>query len=712
MALPRQEHRWSASLRRAFLDADGGLRAWTAPAALLVVAVLGYGLYARQLGFYWDDWTFAWARYFRGLAGMKATFFINRPMRAYVEYAFGLLLGVSPFVWQLFSLLMRWAAAVSIWAFLRQLWPRYGRVHFTVALLALVYPGFSQQSQAMNYAYYWVFQAVFFLSLGIMIWGLRTPRRLVPALLAALMLAAVQLFSSEYLIGLELLRPLFIWLALGAILQPRQRLVRTLLFYLPFLAVLGIYFYWRVFLFKFPTYQPVLLELLRTNFPEGLRAIAAEVNHDVRAVVVDGWLRIVQVPLYEWDSARFSVLYPLVVLASLTGLLLYQNRLPAQDPAGNGPGRWKQLQGWEMLVVGLLAVLIAGIPFYITGLTVEPVFSNDRLTMSFFFGVSLLLVAVMELCLGSPQRATLVALLAALAVGVQFYNGFLYRNESELQQAFAWQLAWRAPAIRPGTILLSDDAAFPYTDDEALTFLINWMYAPENRSAAFDYAYNTLSIRLGKDLASLDPHRTISQDFYASGTFQGTTDQALVTVFAPPACLRILDPTYDPGLIFQPVWWTGDGQPAVRAIASLPPLTERALPLSNLDLIVPDPQRAAKPPAFVLGPEPAHTWCYYFEKADLARQAGDWQAVAALGDEALTVQGLKPADLSEYLPFIEADGHLGRWSAAEGRSQDLVRWAPVLKPSVCAVWQRLENAGMAGDGGTSASVRQGLQCAP
>jgi hypothetical protein len=307
----------------------------------------------------------------------------------------------------------------------------------------------------------------------------------------------------------------------------------------------------------------------------------------------------------------------------------------------------------------------------------------------------------------------MVSILAALAIGVQLYNGFLYRNESELQQGFAWQLVWRAPAILPGTILLSDDTVFPYTDDEALAFLVNWTYAPENHSAVFAYAYNTLSDRLGTALESLGPHVAISQDFYASATFQGTTDQALVLVYAPPSCLRILNPAYDAGLVSQPVWWNGDGQPpTLRPITPLPALTGQALPLSNVARIVPDPQAAAKPPAFVLGPDPAPTWCYYFEKADLARQTGDWAAVAVIGDAAMTVHGLKPADLSEYLPFIEADGHTGRWPAAGQLSQNLVRWAPVLRPSVCAVWQRLAAAGMTGVAGTIASAEQGLQCTP
>ena len=52
----------------------------------------------------------------------------------------------------------------------------------------------------------------------------------------------------------------------------------------------------------------------------------------------------------------------------------------------------------------------------------------------------------------------------------------------------------------------------------------------------------------------------------------------------------------------------------------------------NLILVNADPP--AQPP-YLLGPEPEHDWCYYFEKAELARQQADWQQVAMLGDQAL-----------------------------------------------------------------------------
>jgi len=46
-----------------------------------------------------------------------------------------------------------------------------------------------------------------------------------------------------------------------------------------------------------------------------------------------------------------------------------------------------------------------------------------------------------------------------------------------------------------------------------------------------------------------------------------------------------------------------------------------SLYLSDLKLIEANPSTAAMPPN-VTGIEPKHGWCYYFEKADLARQQG------------------------------------------------------------------------------------------
>jgi hypothetical protein len=89
----------------------------------------------------------------------------------------------------------------------------------------------------------------------------------------------------------------------------------------------------------------------------------------------------------------------------------------------------------------------------------------------------------------------------------------------------------------------------------------------------------------------------------------------------------------------------------------------------------------------LLGAEPEHRWCFYYQKADLARQQDDWETVARLGDEAFAVP-LLPDDPYEYLPFIEAYARLGRVKDARLLTRQTADNMPLLKPALCAVWER------------------------
>jgi hypothetical protein len=73
-----------------------------------------------------------------------------------------------------------------------------------------------------------------------------------------------------------------------------------------------------------------------------------------------------------------------------------------------------------------------------------------------------------------------------------------------------------------------------------------------------------------------------------------------------------------------------------------------------------DPQGPAHlPPTELFGQEPAHSWCYYYEKASLARQAKDWKTVVQLTDEALAKR-YHPVDSIEWMPMIEGYANIGR----------------------------------------------------
>ena len=110
--------------------------------------------------------------------------------------------------------------------------------------------------------------------------------------------------------------------------------------------------------------------------------------------------------------------------------------------------------------------------------------------------------------------------------------------------------------------------------------------------------------------------------------------------------------------------------------------------LSNLEQIIPIPANNVTLPS-VFGAEPAHTWCYYFEKADLARQTDNWAQVAEIGDQVFAIP-YYPDDMSEYLPFVEAYARTGRWEDARDLTRKTADAMPILKPALCAIWQRVE----------------------
>jgi hypothetical protein len=94
------------------------------------------------------------------------------------------------------------------------------------------------------------------------------------------------------------------------------------------------------------------------------------------------------------------------------------------------------------------------------------------------------------------------------------------------------------------------------------------------------------------------------------------------------------------------------------------------------------------PDVDIFGPEPAHTWCYFFQKADLARQIEDWDEILALYAQAQQM-GLSPEYGAEYIPLIEAYTQTGNWHKAYDLTFAAAELTPGLKRMMCANWVRL-----------------------
>jgi len=116
-------------------------------------------------------------------------------------------------------------------------------------------------------------------------------------------------------------------------------------------------------------------------------------------------------------------------------------------------------------------------------------------------------------------------------------------------------------------------------------------------------------------------------------------------------------------------------------------------------------------PQDTFGAPPAETWCEFYEKADLARQLGDW-AGAVQAWQGAQAAGLWPQDAVEYMPFIEAYAHSEDWGQSVALSREAAKPGSQYPEMVCRLWARIERETPAGAerDGALGTVRAELNC--
>jgi len=674
---------------------------WTAPLALLLACLASYALLIPRLGFYWDDWPINWIAARLGPAGLARYFSTNRPYWGMIYQLTTSLLGSQPWHWQVFALFWRWMAGVTLWGLLRLTWPRQAQAAAWAALLFVVYPGFEQQFISLVYSHFFIVLTAFLASLACTLLALRRPGGRLSWLLTtlALLLSFVNLITMEYFFLLELVRPALIWIVLSeTISDRRQRLRQAFKVWLPYLLLFAALAAWRAFFFRFQTqnYQPQIFEQLKTQPFQAIAALLGRIVVDLWMTTFAAWGKVFDLPDPAVLGGRTTQVYALIVLAGAAFLALYL--VAAKGGEDSSPRSWRGAQrSWALpcLLTGLLALLLAGWPFWLTQIPVGLTFPNDRFTLSFMLGSTLFITGLLGLLpLPSWSKVLTLGVLLGLAIGLQFQAANAYRRDWATQKALFWQLSWRMPQLKPGTTLLFNDLPVRYFSDNSLTAPLNWIYAGDNSGEQMSFMLYFPSLRLGSGLPSLQPGLPITQDYLAAD-FSGSTSQMIALNYVPPACLRMLDPDLDPLNIMLP----GRMREAAE-VSTTQPVEDAA------------PGQAARPDEKIFGAEPAHSgWCYYFEKADLARQEGDWSQVASLGDQAFS-QPDYPNDPSERLVFIEGYAHTGNWERARQLSQETRRVTAAMQPMLCRLWQRIDGATPTSPekSVTLQAVRSELQC--
>jgi len=639
---------------------------------LLAAAILAYGLLIPQLGFYWDDLPMSWIRYQLGADAMTRYFSTNRPVWALLYQVTTHILPHNPIYWQVFALFWRWLGAVTLWAIARKLFPQREKFAITLSLLFLLYPGFNQQWVSYLYSHFFIVLFFFLLSFLLMLRGKTIP---------ALILSALNLWMLEYFFVLELIRPFLIWTSIESeSLPPKERFARTLRLWLPYLAVFSLAVFSRIFIFNNQIYGFSIKEEIVKAPIETITLLLQNIFSSLWTVTGAAWALIFQFPSSSADGPRITLIYAVLVLAVAALILLgWRN----QNQVEEGDGRW-----W-IIALGVVMLFLGGPPFWLANVPVSLGFPANRATLSFLLGVSFVFAGLLEY-IPTKIKYSVVAVFVALAVGRQFLWANEFRRDWTYHQNLFWQMTWRAPGLEKNTMVLVNED-LEYYADNSLGAALNWIYAPDNHTDVVDYV---LFYPTNRESLSLEPNTPVNYDFLA-GEFAGNTSQAVVFYYSPPRCLRLLDPEID-----------GKN----RLIPDDTFLRDAALLSSTAPILS---ESTARMPE-IYQPEPAHGWCYYFEKADLARQMKDWGTVTQLGDAAFALNDY-PNDPIERFVFIEGYAHIADWERAVKLSLDSYAVSKkITGPLLCKLWARIasETEDTPEQNVTLDVVQSKLECSP
>lgn len=659
------------------------------PLFLLLVCILAYGLLIPSLGYYWDDWPYAWINHMFGPAGYPEFVALDRPYSAWIFMGLTWLYGEQPLGYHLNSLMLYWLCATLFWWLIRLLWPDHPREALWAALLFAVYPGFLGHPNAIIYNHHYTAMALYLFSFIGTISAVKSspgdPNYKkawlwhIPAVLAM----SLSQFSIEYYLGWEVVRPILIWFALQRQrLVPNRRLFRTVAHGFPYFFGTLAFLIWRVFIFEFPTYQPIDVGALEIFSRSWFGAIISQIFD----VVILVWRRAIPRLSSGTYSQEFWVFYlGLTALASMvTFVFLYfsqpRGKQRAERTESSTSGSISRF-GMQAFMISLPGILFAGLPFWLTELIVRiegPFFS--RFTLAFIPWVALLLSAMLHyLSLVKLRwvpifKTALIAGVVGGSIGWHLWNANLYRNDWQEVQRYFQQMVRRIPDLEPGTTLLINDMPFlNLYSDNSLTAILNWTYAPEKASKDMDYMVYYQSVRLGLGLIALETGLPIEQP-YRSLNFSSTTDKILVVYKKPPGCLRVLDNVHPE-----------------RIPESFPEEMLAALPISNLSVIKTESDVQASPPEGLFAPIQQPSWCLFFEEAELAGQRGDWTRVAELGDGAFSLRD-QSNDETELFIFLEGYLRAGRLESAREVSEYLrarAQWQS--DQAICRLWQRVES---------------------
>lgn len=618
---------------------------------LLLISALVFLPHIGSLTYYKDDWYYIYDGIVGGAKIFHEMFRIDRPARGFFfEWAYALF-GPNPLPWHLAAFLWRIAAALgALWIF-DILWKDNRRFNFIAALLFAIYPGYFWWISAIEYQPMIASLALQVFSIA---FTLKAIESHAPAagdggrdgassvgkaayIIGAILTGWSYIALVDYAIGMEAFRfiAVYLWVARESKNSFWKNLLATAKAWAwTILVPLGVVI-WRVFFFtnerKATDIGGQLSVFIANPFAASIDWFF-QIYKSLLNLSVLAWMD--QFPAFVQSMRLRDIAFGILLAVIVILLVVYaERRIKLSAESKPIDGDQAQITK-EALILGGLGMVFGVLPVVMANRHVDIAgFSHYGLPAS--LAAAVFMAAAIELI--SIQRARLTVLYAIVGFAALSHFSIATNAATEIKalENFWRQVSWRAPALRPGATLVIH-YPLPGMGDGGLALIeaANVMYFPEaTNEIPVHYPLAGLTLN-SENLPGILDGTQIDESGYRSHTY--TIDYTNILAMSQPtlnSCVHVLTVS---NLL----------------ISEYDPLdVSLVAPRSNIENVIVDAELVS-PPENIFGDEPERGWCNYFQEADLAAQRGDWERVAALGDEAIAL-GFSPEDRVEWLPFLK-----------------------------------------------------------
>jgi hypothetical protein len=606
---------------------------------ILLTTLITYGVSIPKFGYYHDDWYLLWSGQSRGAASIIPLFSTDRPFMGVIYSFVYRLLGDTIINWHLYALLWRFIGGLAYFWILRLLWPNHKYLTTMMVVLFMVYPGFLSIPNANTKQNHLYGFGTALLSIALMLQAMKTRRRgwKIIFYLLSLILTANYLFIYEYMIGFEGTRIVLLGYALfqDGIKNIRFLIRETFMRVWPYLVITAGFLYWRIFVFDSSRNA--------TDAGRLVEGYLADIRHMSLRLILETVKDFLDTSIFAWfvtpyqliTTARYAYLGTAAIIAGVVVALVLLYAVIYKQNWGVDAGEEDSRLIRDFVWIGALVLLCAIIPVIFSGRNVELSDAYKSYGLHPIPGVILFITAIVLTQQTDFRKWILVALIG-VSVTAQLLNASAWGDYWEYQRQMWWQLTWRAPDIKDDTMVMtySTEGYNPQQDYEVWG-PINLIYRPHMAESPSIQAEVLNSDTIYK-IFNKENVENLVRDIPLHRDYRNVL---LLSISPVSSCLHIID-----GAL--PVYSEWEAL-----------LTMQAGEYSHIDRVIPS-GTSPVPPASIFGPEPEHDWCYYYQKASLARQTGDWEEIGRLYKEVKKLK-LNTSDKSEMVPFLEGLVHLG-----------------------------------------------------